>query len=288
MATRASAPARRRAGGTDDGDVDPALPQKKRARHRLIGAVVLCGVAAVVVPLLLDSEPARPPSDVAIVIPSKDTPLPPRAGEPKGAVARGAADAPPADPKPADAKPSDAKPSDAKPAAEAAKPGDARTADAKAADPRSADPARAAEARPAEPAAGSKPSDAKAAARAEPARKDAAGKDEIAQLAESAQARTAAPKAGEPRYLLQVGAYAGESGASAAVERVGALGLRAFTEKVKTDAGDRIRVRVGPFATREAAEQARSKLQAAGVQAAMIAPPPGTAPPPAPAPASSR
>ncbi|MEI7445575.1 MAG: SPOR domain-containing protein, partial [Burkholderiales bacterium] len=124
--------------------------------------------------------------------------------------------------------------------------------------------------------ADTKAADAKPAAKAEPARKDAAAKDEIAQLAESAQARAAAAaatKAGEPRYLLQVGAYAGQAGADAAVERVGALGLRAFTEKIKTDAGDRIRVRVGPFPSRDAADQARAKLQAAGVQAALIAPP---------------
>jgi DedD protein len=242
MATRASPPARKRAGGSEAGDVDPALPQKKRARHRLIGALALCLLAAIVVPLLLDAEPTRPTSDVAIVIPSRDTPLPPRAtaaGVVRGALegtepsARdGAADAKPVDAKGADAKGSDAKGSDAK------------SADAKGADP--------------------KPADAKAA-KSEP-RKD--GKDEIAQLADAAQVRTR----GEGRYLLQVGAYANESGAATAVERVQATGLRAFTEKIKTDRGDRVRVRVGPFTSRDAAEQARTQLQAAGVQAAMIAP----------------
>ena len=211
MATRASPPARKRAGGSEDGDVDPALPQKKRARHRLIGAIALCLLAAIVVPLLLDSEPSRPTTDVAIVIPSRDTPLPARA---------------------ADAKPVEAKGGDTKS-------GDVRPADTKAADTK--------------------------AAKAEP-RTD--GKDEIAQLADAAQARTK----GEGRYLLQVGAYSNESGAASAVDRVQATGLRAFTEKIKTDRGDRVRVRVGPFTSRDAAEQARTQLQAAGVQAAMISP----------------
>ena len=211
MASRASPPARKRAGGSEDGDVDPALPQKKRARHRLIGAIALCLLAAIVVPLLLDSEPSRPTTDVAIVIPSRDTPLPARA---------------------ADAKPVEAKGGDTKS-------GDVRPADTKAADTK--------------------------AAKAEP-RTD--GKDEIAQLADAAQARTK----GEGRYLLQVGAYSNESGAASAVDRVQATGLRAFTEKIKTDRGDRVRVRVGPFTSRDAAEQARTQLQAAGVQAAMISP----------------
>jgi cell division protein FtsN len=33
-----------------------------------------------------------------------------------------------------------------------------------------------------------------------------------------------------------------------------------------------VRVRVGPFATREAAEQARERLKAVGVESAVIAP----------------
>jgi DedD protein len=291
MATRASPSARKRAGGSEDGDVDPALPQKKRARHRLIGAIALCLLAAIVVPLLLESEPTRPSSDVAIVIPSRDTPLPARVAETKPLDAKGgdakAADSKPADSKPADSKAADSKGADTK--ASDAKSSDARSSDAKGADSKGTDAksadakssdAKASDAKASDAKASdtkstdAKPGDAKSAdakstdpksAKAEP-RKD--GKDEIAQLADAAQARAK----GEGRYLLQVGAYANESGAATAVERVQATGLRAFTEKIKTDRGDRVRVRVGPFTSRDAAEQARSQLQAAGVQAAMISP----------------
>ncbi len=246
MATRASPPARKRTGGSEDGDVDPALPQKKRARHRLIGAIALCLLAAIVVPLLLDAEPTWPSSEVAIVIPSRDTPLPARVAETKAGDAKGG-EAKPSDSKSTDSKGTDAKSNDAKGT-------DAKGTDAKGSDAKSAD-AKSADAKPADPKS----------AKAEP-RKD--GKDEIAQLADAAQARAK----GEGRYLLQVGAYANESGAAIAVDRVQATGLRAFTEKIKTDRGDRVRVRVGPFTTRDAAEQARTQLQAAGVQAAMITP----------------
>jgi DedD protein len=277
MATRASPPARKRAGGSEDGDVDPALPQKKRARHRLIGAVALCLAAAIVVPLLLDSEPTRPSSDVAIVVPSRDTPLPARAAEagvrsavepagkgadPKGSDAKGA-EAKGADTKSADMKGADAKATDTK--ATDAKGADGKGTDAKAAETRGTD-AKSADTK----AADTKATDAKAtdakSAKAEP-RKDPA-KDEIGQLADAAQARAK----GDGRYLLQVGAYANESGAAAVVDRVKANGLPAFTEKIKTDRGDRVRVRVGPFSSRDAAEQARGQLQAAGVQSALISP----------------
>jgi DedD protein len=256
MATRASPPARKRAGGSEAGDVDPALPQKKRARHRLIGAIALCMLAAIVVPLLLDAEPTRPTSDVAIVIPSRDTPLPPRGAEVRPADAKGG-EAKSVDLKSADSKSTDAKSSDGKSAD--SKSTDAKLTDSKGSDAKSTD-AKSSDAKSAD----AKPADTKPA-KSEP-RKD--GKDEIAQLADAAQARAK----GESRYLLQVGAYANESGAATAVERVQATGLRAFTEKIKTDRGDRVRVRVGPFTSRDAAEQARTQLQAAGVQAAMIAP----------------
>lgn len=279
MATRPAAPARKRAGGAEDGVADPALPQKKRARHRLIGAIALCLLAAIVVPLLLESEPSRPPNDVSIVIPSRDTPLPARAvatpdakagdakaGDAKGAeskgaeskgagagVARGTVDAAPTgeaaskDPKVAAAK-------------------DAGKADAKAdpkVDPR-ADPKATAKGDPKAAAKADTKADSKAAAKAEPR------PDEIGALADAAAAKARGETLG--RYLLQVGAFGGEAGASAAVERVQATGLRAFTEKVKTERGERVRVRVGPFPSREAAEQARGRLKAAGIEAAVIAP----------------
>jgi DedD protein len=280
MATRPSAPTRKRAGGTDDGVADPALPQKKRARHRLIGAIALCLLAAVVVPLLLESEPSRPSTDVALVIPSRDTPLPPRGAEgaardpaatrddraerggrapdgkgaAAGTVARGTVDGGPS----AGARDGGggASPKDGEPGATGSRTTDAKGTDAKGADAKGAD-AKGADAKGADPkAAGTK---------------DAGAKDEIQRLAETAQARGRGDAAGG-RYLLQVGAFGGESGANAAVGRVEAAGLDAFTEKVKTDRGMRVRVRVGPFATREAAEQARARLKAAGIEAAVIAP----------------
>ena len=58
---------------------DPLLPEKKRARRRLVGAIALALAAAVGLPMLLDSQPNKTlPGDIAIQIPSKDkaAPLP--------------------------------------------------------------------------------------------------------------------------------------------------------------------------------------------------------------------
>ena len=58
---------------------DPLLPEKKRARRRLVGAIALALAAAVGLPMLLDSQPNKTlAGDIAIQIPSKDkaAPLP--------------------------------------------------------------------------------------------------------------------------------------------------------------------------------------------------------------------
>lgn len=51
---------------------DPVLPEKKRARRRLVGAIALALAVAVGLPMLLDSEPKPLASDIDIKIPSKE------------------------------------------------------------------------------------------------------------------------------------------------------------------------------------------------------------------------
>lgn len=52
-----------------------ALPEKKRARRRLIGAVALVLAAVIGLPMIFDSEPKPVLQKIAIEIPSKDTPF---------------------------------------------------------------------------------------------------------------------------------------------------------------------------------------------------------------------
>jgi DedD protein len=109
-------------------------------------------------------------------------------------------------------------------------------------------------------------SDTRAAPKADP--KKSAPTDEIEKLVDASKARPAA--ATNRKYALQVGAYSAETSASAAVDKLRAAGVRAYTERITTDRGERIRVRAGPFPSREAADEARDKLKAAGVTTALI------------------
>lgn len=52
-----------------------ALPEKKRARRRLIGAVALVLAAVIGLPMVFDSEPKSSTAKIAIEIPSKDLPV---------------------------------------------------------------------------------------------------------------------------------------------------------------------------------------------------------------------
>lgn len=294
MATRSS-PAKR------NGAADPALPQKKRARRRLIGATALCLLAALILPIVFDSEPRRTRDDIQVRIPSRDTPITdagslPQSSGPQGGEADSSSDLNRTDPKEtaqrgdsasrnADAARSDPTvPSAVAPRAE------------RGTDPRndSPDPTKDAQ-RDASAGGNDAKGDSRAGSRSDSrgdARADkrtdqkAEGKvdgkadarpeprfdpktDPIAKLAE---ARSGAASAKPGAYLLQTGAYASESAASEQLERLRKAGVNAYTETVKTRQGERIRVRAGPFPSRESAEQARTKLKSAGIEAALIAP----------------
>jgi DedD protein len=65
---------KRGAGKRGSEAVDPVLPEKKRARRRLVGAVALVLAVIIGLPMVLDSEPKPLAGDIAIQIPSKDKP----------------------------------------------------------------------------------------------------------------------------------------------------------------------------------------------------------------------
>lgn len=86
------------------------------------------------------------------------------------------------------------------------------------------------------------------------------------------QATSPVASAASGNHVLQLGAFAQPAGARAIEDRAAAMGLRAWRETVQTPQGERIRVRVGPFPSRAAAEEVRSRLKAAGMDATLVSP----------------
>jgi DedD protein len=72
------------------------------------------------------------------------------------------------------------------------------------------------------------------------------------------------------RFIVQVGAYADKKSALEARQRLERKGLKTYAQVVQTKDGDRIRVRLGPFADRTEADKAVSAAKAAGLDGKVL------------------
>jgi DedD protein len=195
----------------DEQASDPMADHKRRARWRLLGALIIVAAVAGLAPLLLEDQ-ARPLSqDLLIEIPSRNsvfskieslrpaTPPPEAAAEEK--------------PKAPDPKP--------EPKVEA-------KAEAKA----------------------ESKLESKAEAKAEPKKSTA-----------------------QAGFLVQVGAYSKLEAANGVKARLASGGHRVSVETIKLDDGsERHRVRIGPFETRELANQVRDRAKSQGYDAMVVTP----------------
>jgi DedD protein len=105
---------------------------------------------------------------------------------------------------------------------------------------------------------------AKSATGAEPAKPDV--KPEAKSPPHKTEART------EPggRIFVQAAALAKESAALELASRLGKSGLASFVERTESNGNTRYRVRLGPFATRDEAERARTRLHELGVSSNIV------------------
>ncbi|TAJ22441.1 MAG: SPOR domain-containing protein [Rugosibacter sp.] len=70
---------------------------------------------------------------------------------------------------------------------------------------------------------------------------------------------------GVQQWVVQLGAYKETGNVKQLLAKMKELRLPAYTEKLSNDQGVRTRVRVGPFASREAADKAEAKIKKIGV-----------------------
>ncbi len=245
---------------------DPVQQARTRARQRLIGAIVLLAIGIIGFPLVFETQPRPIPVDIPIEIPKKDA-LPPLVAPPPpsstvapvvAAPLRTTPAVAPVEPKPADEmiteSPSDAGHEVTTPRAVPRAASQAATGSA----PASREAAkRAAASAPPSPTP-SKPAD-------EAARSGADGDRARALL----EGRTAS-SAETARFVVQVGAFADAEAARETRLKVERLGLKTYTQVAQTPSGSRIRVRVGPFASRGEADAALAKAKAAGMAAVVL------------------
>lgn len=219
---------------------DDELNLRRKARHRLIGAIVLTLVVVVTLPMILDSEPKPTGQDIDLRIPAPD-----KVGEfvpgvaasevavalPLAASAAVAVSAPP--PVSADGAASQAD-HVAVSAVAQAKPVAASTPSVAAPDKQSVTPASS--------------------------KAEAPGKVKTA-VNKTPEPKAADKPASADSYVAQVGAYANADAAKQEADKLKKLGFKVYTEKI----GDKTRVRVGPYAEREKAEKVRQLLEKHGL-----------------------
>jgi DedD protein len=246
---------------------DTDLQLKKRARRRLVGAVAFAGLAAVVLPMVMDEEPKPQAQDVQILIPSQDQmPFKPKLEPASGA--RTETPAPPVRPAEPIQPAPPARPVDS-PIIRPVEPPDVRPIEPPVVKPVEPPVVRPVE-KPA-PKPVEKPAD-KPTPKPTP---KPAEKQTDAQRAEAIlSGKTTGepvPASGEVPFVILIGAYAKPANVKQLQTKIGELGVKVYTEPLEAPDGVKTRVRAGPFVNRAAAEKALEKMQRIGVNGVIAA-----------------
>jgi DedD protein len=231
---------------------------RKRARHRLMGSVVLVLVAVIGFPLLFDTQPRPVSLNTPIVIPERASS---QAASASGAVA----------PVSGTVKPTSAVdvPSGPLPsgsvldANEEVVPSINRTAE------KNQNPV---ESPPVQPNAGGFKVDFGKTGATTPAVNESKT-DSLGTSSPSDKGREEAAKAralldgkevsknSEERWIIQVGAFTDPAKVRETRQKLEASGLKTYTQVIEAKDGKRTRVRVGPFASKEEVDKVNSKIQ---------------------------
>jgi DedD protein len=255
--------------------LDPALPEKRRARRRLIGATALVLAAIIGLPMIFDSEPKPFSDDIAIQIPARDAPT----------TRQSAPSLPTLELSPSvNTVPVVEKPS-APVTAVAPIKSDAPAPVAKAVVPEPVQPEKevkkevvtkeVTKAAPKEATKEATKESAKVASKDNA--KDKAG-DKAKDKANSKAANTKSPSDSKNaksnkelpiRYVLQVATLANKAKADEMQEKLKKAGIKSYSQKISTNAGERIRIRVGPFVNKEEADKMRARLSKLGLSGSL-------------------
>ncbi|MES2089623.1 MAG: SPOR domain-containing protein [Pseudomonadota bacterium] len=214
---------------------------RARARRRLVGMVVLVGAGVVGFPWLFETQPRPMSTDVQVVstVSSRANVSPP-----SGPVPTIVAVTPPM---PRAPEPLAVRPVIDEPAPVfAPKPSPAASQTSRSSVSAGSSPVAAVLDRPAaKPAA--KPSVKPAPAPSKPTAADVA-----------------------TRYVIQIGAFAEGPAAHEVRMKAERAGIKTYTQVVTTDSGKKVRVRIGPYASKADADKAMATLKKAGLSGALL------------------
>ncbi|HSY29092.1 MAG TPA: SPOR domain-containing protein [Burkholderiaceae bacterium] len=263
--------------------VDPVLPEKKRARRRLVGAIALVLAMIIGLPMILDSEPKPVSEDIAIQIPSKDKQsIPPAVVAPAGASASGTSVPLAASlgqqeqvvqmpaPNSGASVPTSATP--------VRMPAPVAAPSASASSPVAAVAAKVKPQEDVKPQEKSVPvaahdTDTKSSAKVEHVAAEKHDDARAEAILEGKDGDGGKPNADKKsaKFVVQVAALASQEKVNELQGKLTEAGIKSYVQKVATDSGERImRVRIGPFGSKDEAESARAKLSKMGLNGKLL------------------
>lgn len=285
----------RTAGGgeySEHEQLDPLLPEKQRARRRLVGALALVLAAVIILPMVLAPEPKPTTDDIAIQIPGKDAASPPvkvkpavpTAGNPSNSTANNpsgnttdtAANGTTSGSSTSTNASNTASTDASLDKGEQVEP-DVATKPVAVTPPPVAAPKPEVHAEVAKPAV--KPDvkpDTKPEVRADtkPTQKPAQNSDPIAQFAQNAPTAPAKPAdskvSSNGKYMIRIGAFSSEDRAQAWLIKLKLVNVPSYMEKKKIDDRQLYLLRAGPFPNRDSAESAGKKIRDIGLTAQVV------------------
>lgn len=262
-----------------NGADDPHLPEKKRARRRLVGSIALVLAAIVILPMIFESKPKQSAPNLVIDIPSKDKPL-----QTAGI----------AQPSPAPAASGEEAATQQTAEATVSETSSAQTADATTEGSQQAGTAVVtSEAVGTGGASGMTEQTAAVAQGAESGQSQAvvdkqvqADKEKQQQAEKTRQEKAKveaddpigkmiadknAAAAGSGKQMIQVAALGSQQKANELQARLSKAGIRSHTQKVKTKNGEeRIRVRIGPLSGKREVDSTCAKLKSMGLSCTLV------------------
>ena len=237
---------------------DANLQLKKRARRRLVGAVAFAGLAAVVLPMVMDEEPKQQVQDVQIRIPGQDqTPFNPKVVKPpstneKPVVPEKAEAVPVIPPVTAAAKQDEvpvSKPAEKAPEKTHERPSE-KLVEKKTEKPAEKNSLEKVVVKPAEKPAKAEGNESQRA---------------VAILGgKTTDTPPASAGSGGP-FVILIGAFSNPANVKQLQTKISELGIKVFTEPLDSPDGKKTRVRAGPFPNRDAADKALDKMKRIGV-----------------------
>lgn len=262
----------------------PDVPENRRARRRLVGAIVLVLAIVIILPRIFDSQP-NPHQDIALQIPDQakadhaiDVPTN------SAPTAEGNVPVAPHSNVTVDNDAEEEVVSSA-PAAVAPLPAPVQTPAPVASAPvvpNNMPPVMTAPAPTPAPAVKKTP-EPTAKTTPKPAPAPSKAKDDAAESARAlailegkspakpADKSTSSSNASDTRkFVVQVAALSDPAKVAALRQRLSSAGITSFTQQIKTSSGETTRIRVGPFNGKDAAESMRTKINRLGLNASVM------------------